>query len=73
MQNKPDDRSDNVEKIQCNIDHTINNIRCAEDTIKKTSNESTKENLLEKNERRKEALEGLRSEIKDEAHAKHNE
>lgn len=33
---KPDDRRDNVDKIQYNIDHTISNYRETEDLIEKT-------------------------------------
>ncbi|OQB25124.1 MAG: Small, acid-soluble spore protein Tlp [Firmicutes bacterium ADurb.Bin182] len=64
---KPDDRSDNVEKIQKNINMTIHNMEAAEEMIEKTSNERTKQELIEKNERRRDALEGFRKEIKDEA------
>lgn len=67
MRNKPDDRSDNVEKIQYNIGKTIQNIELAEDMIAKTDDENTKNTLEEKNDRRREALKGMREEIKDEA------
>lgn len=70
MKAKPDDRSDNVEKIQKNIDMTIHNIEMAEDMMGKTDNPKTKEELRAKNERRQEALEGFRREIKDEADAR---
>ncbi len=64
---KPDDRSDNVEKIQKNIDKTIQNMELAEEMISKTSDEKMKKSLEAKNERRAQALDGLRHEIKDEA------
>lgn len=67
MKNKPDDRSDNVEKIQYNIDKTIENCRLADDMISKTDDEKMKQTLEAKNDRREEALEGMRKEIKDEA------
>jgi small acid-soluble spore protein (thioredoxin-like protein) len=67
---KPDDRSDNVERIQKNIDYTIHNIELAEELIGKTDDEKMKEDLTEKNERREEALEGMKKEIKDEADAR---
>ena len=67
MNRKPDDRRDNVEKIQWNIDHTVENIRLSEKMINQTSDEQVKRDLKEKNERRKQALEGMRHEIKDEA------
>jgi small acid-soluble spore protein (thioredoxin-like protein) len=67
---KPDDRKDNVEKIQYNIDKTIQNMEMAEEMIAKTDNEKTKKELLEKNERRRSALEGMRKEIRDESIAR---
>ncbi|MBY0757231.1 small acid-soluble spore protein Tlp [Clostridium sardiniense] len=67
MKNKPDDRRDNVDKIQCNISDTIRNIHRAEEMIEKTDDENTKRELSEKNDRREQALKGLRKEIKDEA------
>ena len=70
MRNKPDDRRDNVDKIQCNIDNTIENFRKAEEMIERTDDEKTKDSLIEKNERREQSLKGLRNEIKDEALAK---
>jgi small acid-soluble spore protein (thioredoxin-like protein) len=67
---KPDDRSDNVERIQGNINHTIDNMRRADEMIEETSDDKMRENLKEKNERREEALNGMRSEIRDEAIAR---
>lgn len=64
---KPDDRSDNVERIQENITMTIQNIHRADEMIKKTSDDKMKNELEEKNKRRQAALKGLRSEIRDEA------
>lgn len=72
MKPKPDDRSDNVERIQENINHTIENIRKADDMIEKTSDDTMRKNLIEKNENREEALKGMRSEIRDEANARKN-
>jgi len=45
---KPDDRRDNVEKIQKNIDMTIHNMELADDMIAKTDDEKTKKELMEK-------------------------
>lgn len=70
MKPNPDDRSDNVERIQENIDNTVENIRQANDMIKITSNEQTRQDLIDKNERREDALSGLRHEIKEEADAR---
>lgn len=73
MKHNPDDRKDNVEKIQENIDMTIQNMEIADEMIAKTDNRKTKEELKAKNERREDALAGMRSEIKDEADARKND
>lgn len=69
---KPDDRRDNVEKIQFNIDNTIKNYRLAKEMIAKTDDEKTRKELIEKNKRRLESLEGMREEIREEAIAREN-
>jgi small acid-soluble spore protein (thioredoxin-like protein) len=74
MNNKPnpDDRRDNVEKIQYNIDMIIENTERANEMIAETSDEKTIQALTEKNERREAALQSLRDEIRDEALDKEN-
>lgn len=67
MKHNPDDRSDNVDRIQFNIDNTIRNIDLAKDIIAETDDSKTKKALQEKNERREEALDRMRVEIRDEA------
>ena len=67
MKAKPDDRRDNVDKIQQNINHTIENIHRADEMIEKTSDQKMKKILADKNERRENTLHALREEIKDEA------
>ncbi|MEA4924434.1 MAG: small acid-soluble spore protein Tlp [Syntrophomonadaceae bacterium] len=67
MKNHPDDRRDNVEKIQNNIDNTLQNMEAAREMIDRTDNDKTKKDLKEKNKRRGEALESMRAEIQDEA------
>ena len=67
---KPDNRRDNVEKIQNNIDNTIKNYRETERMIAITDDEKSVKDLKEKNERRKQSLEGMKSEIQDEAKAR---
>ncbi len=64
---KPDDRSDNVDKIQFNINHTIRNMEAADELIEKTDDIKMKKDLEEKNDRRRTALNGMRDEIRDEA------
>ena len=63
----PDDRRDNVDRIQNNIDNTIENIDDAEEAIALSDNPKTKKALKDKNERRRDALDSMRHEIKDEA------
>jgi small acid-soluble spore protein (thioredoxin-like protein) len=67
MKNNPDDRSDNAKKIKQNIDGTIRNMEAAEEAIAGSSDSEMKKALEEKNERRKQALNGMRQEIRDEA------
>lgn len=52
---KPDDRTDNVDKIQFNIDNTIENYRETQEVIKGIEDEEMKEDLINKNERRLES------------------
>jgi small acid-soluble spore protein (thioredoxin-like protein) len=68
----PDDRRDNVEKIEYNIGKTIQNMKRAEEMIEITDDEKMKEDLIAKNERRREALKGMRQEIREEAIARKN-
>lgn len=67
MKNKPDDRSDNVEKIQEHINNTLENIDLAEETMAEADYPQMKEQIAAKNRRREEALNNMRQEIKDEA------
>lgn len=70
---KPDDRRDNVEKIQVNISNTIQNHRETEEMIAKIDDEKMKKDLKEKNKRREQSLQGMREEIRDEAISRENE
>lgn len=63
MKNKPDNRKDNVDRIQYNIDRTILNCELADEMIEKTDDPKMQETLKEKNDRREEALRGMREEI----------
>jgi len=69
---KPDDRRDNVDRIQNNIDHTIAKYRETEDMIKNAVDKKQKMELQAKNERREQAVKGMRKEIRDEALDKRN-
>jgi small acid-soluble spore protein (thioredoxin-like protein) len=66
----PDNRRDNVRKIQKHINHTIQNMELAEEMIPETDDPNTREALIEKNKRRERALEGFKEEIQDEARAR---
>ncbi|NLY81104.1 MAG: small acid-soluble spore protein Tlp [Lysinibacillus sp.] len=66
---KPDDRSNNVERLQTMVQNTIKNIHEAEASMEFAGPEE-REKIKAKNERRKKAIEGFREEIKDEAAAR---
>ncbi|MFC7394935.1 small acid-soluble spore protein Tlp [Scopulibacillus cellulosilyticus] len=65
---KPDDRSDNVEKLQENVQNTIENLEEAHETLHNDDlSEKDRQAILDKNERREQSIAGMREEIKDEA------
>ncbi len=67
---KPDNRADNVEKLQESVQNTIDNLEEAEDYLDEHADEISPEEaeiIRQKNANRKESLKGMRSEIKDEA------
>lgn len=72
MKSKPDDRRDNVEKIQQNINSTIRNMEMAHEMIDAASDPKARQALDDKNKRRKQSLDSMRSEIKDEASDREN-
>ncbi|MGG5254208.1 small acid-soluble spore protein Tlp [Neobacillus sp. SM06] len=65
----PDDRSDNVEKLQEMIHNTIENIEEAEESMQFTDSSEQRQQIEAKNERRLESINAMRSEVKDEANA----
>ncbi|MCM3439653.1 small acid-soluble spore protein Tlp [Metabacillus halosaccharovorans] len=67
----PDDRSDNVEKLQSMVQNTIENIEEAQDSIA-FANSEERERIEAKNLRREESINAMRNEIKDEAQAREN-
>lgn len=67
MKHNPDDRRDNVDRIQHNINHTIQNMELADEMIERTDDPKSKKDLKAKNEKRREALNSMRVEIRDEA------
>lgn len=67
---KPDNRKDNVSHLQKAVQDTIENFREAKDYLNEFGDEisaTEKEQILDKNERRKKSISGFREEIKDEA------
>lgn len=67
---KPDDRSDNVQKLQESVQNTIENFREGQDYLSEHADEITGaeiQQIEEKNARRLKSIEGQREEIKDEA------
>ncbi|GLY12154.1 small acid-soluble spore protein Tlp [Pseudobacillus badius] len=68
---KPDDRSNNVERLQDMVQNTIGNMERAEETMMNANSEQRQE-IEEKNARRRESIAGMREEIKDEAAAREN-
>nr|WP_051263219.1 small acid-soluble spore protein Tlp [Tuberibacillus calidus] len=70
---KPDDRSDNVEKLQEMVQNTIENMEEAEETLRDDGlSGKDREAVIAKNKRREQAIEGMRREIKDEARYQQN-
>lgn len=67
---KPDNREDNVPRIQRAISNTIRNLREAEDYLDEHADEIGEEErrrIEAKNERRRQSIQGLRDEVRDEA------
>jgi small acid-soluble spore protein (thioredoxin-like protein) len=69
---KPDDRSDNVEKLQSMIQHTIQNMEEAEASLEFANDDTHRAQIEAKNERRRDSIDAMRAEIKDEAQAQGN-
>lgn len=68
-QSNPDDRSDNVEKLQDMIENTLENIDESEAAMG-LSTEEEKQMIKQKNENRRTSIDAMRSEIKDEQAAR---
>lgn len=67
----PDDRSNNVERLQTAIKNTRENIREANETLE-FSSETDRAAIQAKNERRLESIAGMEAEIEDEKQARKN-
>lgn len=67
---KPDNRSDNVEHLQEHVQNTIDNLEEAESYLNKHGEEISsheQQEIEQKNENRKESIQGFREEIKEES------
>ncbi|TMV50287.1 small acid-soluble spore protein Tlp [Paenibacillus mesophilus] len=67
---KPDDRSDNAEKLQNMARHTAGNLEEAEQYLDEHADEistTEKQNIEAKNERRRASIAGFQEEAQDEA------
>ncbi|WP_332634083.1 small acid-soluble spore protein Tlp [Halalkalibacter flavus] len=70
---KPDNRNDNAEKLQQMKENTEHNIEAAEESVAHTDmTEAQKKSVREKNERRKESIQGFEAEMADEMQARQN-
>ncbi len=69
---KPDDRSNNVERLETMVQNTIENMNEAEETMRLTDNDEERQRIAAKNERRNESIDAMRAEIKDESAAREN-
>lgn len=70
-QPKPDNRNDNVEKLQDMVQNTIENIEESHETMQFSTAEE-RAAIEAKNQRREESIEAMRNEIRDEAQAREN-
>ena len=66
MKNKRDAKIDNIEKLECNISNTIENIHAADKEIEEANNDKTRVAYEKKNEVREENIKNMRAAIKDE-------
>ncbi|WP_141432353.1 small acid-soluble spore protein Tlp [Bacillus sp. 03113] len=66
-QPNPDDRSDNVAKLQSMINDTIDNFEKAENSLKDSESAEQSLQIQEKNKRRENSINAMRAEIEDES------
>ncbi|WP_227936073.1 small acid-soluble spore protein Tlp [Alkalihalobacillus deserti] len=70
---KPDNRNDNVEKLQQMKENTEHNIEAAEESVAHTDmKDEQKQHIKEKNKQRVESIQGFEAEIADEMQARKN-
>lgn len=61
----PDYRRSEDERVKTKINNTLHNTEVADEIIKKTDDDRLKNTLKEKNERRQDAVNKMREEIKE--------
>ncbi|MCC3373189.1 small acid-soluble spore protein Tlp [Cohnella sp. REN36] len=69
---KPDDRSDNAEKLKRSVQNTVSNLEESEEYLDEHADEISPEEseaIHAKNERRRQSISDQRSEIQDETNA----
>ncbi|MFK3959179.1 small acid-soluble spore protein Tlp [Guptibacillus hwajinpoensis] len=66
MVSKRDDRSDNAEKLSKIIQDTKENIHDSEASLEFTDSDLQKKAIQDKNEHRKQSIQALENEVKDE-------
>ncbi|WP_100404217.1 small acid-soluble spore protein Tlp [Bacillus solitudinis] len=69
---KPDNRQDNVEKLQTMKKQTEHNIEAAEEALEYTDSNVQRQAIKAKNERRENSIHGFDEEISDEMNARTN-
>ncbi|MDQ0257544.1 small acid-soluble spore protein (thioredoxin-like protein) [Evansella vedderi] len=70
---KPDNRKNNVERLQKMVENTKENIEAAEETMHKEDlSAAEKQAIQEKNQRRHESIESFKAEIADEKSDREN-
>ncbi|RDI45841.1 small acid-soluble spore protein Tlp [Falsibacillus pallidus] len=72
-QPNPDDRSDNVEKLQNMVQNTLGNIAKAEESLAYADSSTQEQQIQAKNQRRRESIDAMREEMKDEAAAQNGQ
>ncbi|WP_433742270.1 small acid-soluble spore protein Tlp [Falsibacillus pallidus] len=72
-QPNPDDRRDNVEKLQNMVQNTLENIAKAEESQAFADSSTQQQQIQAKNERRRESIDAMREEMKDEASAQNGQ
>jgi small acid-soluble spore protein (thioredoxin-like protein) len=69
---KPDNRKNNVERLQEMKDNTQHNIEAAEETLQSDLQEEQRKAIKEKNRKRAESIKAFDAEIADEMEARKN-